>query len=181
MIPRPTALLVALSLLLAACSSAGSRPEDPFRVDSGDLVAAMRGADSFSMHPSARFVRSVPGRSEADLRSATDAAVIRALQRRGYSLAPSGQGERVIAYAIGAPGELTDAELVRVFGPGAGRNDADGGDGLALAILNGADGRVEWRGSMGAPARIASKDRRERDASIQRAVDTLFERLPVVR
>ena len=169
-----------ISGLIAGCKSPPEqrRPKN-YLANSGDLNHAMAGARTFSFHPGARIIRPYPGRSQQTLQHAAESAIAASLESRGYVLDSEGNGDRLVAYAIGVTGEMRDSKLMKLFGimPGVDIDAEQIRGGMVLVILNPHTRLVEWRASASAnasnPAPSAAGDQQQ----IRAAADSLLKNL----
>lgn len=152
--PLPCSLLTALMLALVspACTLTSVDQETPERVflaGSGSFDSAMGGVDRVSLHPGARIVKPKVRESGAILQQEMDRAVEAVLRERGFVVVPPGQGDRLIAYAIGIEGEMTDREMVELFGISPGLEDYKESrrGGMVLSVIHAQTNQVLWRGS----------------------------------
>ena len=183
---RVVSLASLVWLLAAPVGCTVTEPERPAArtaslASSGSLASAARGVRSISLHPTARIVRPVAGRSVQSLRVAIEDSILNTARERGYAIAAPGQGDLVLAYAIGVGGQLDDEELNRIFGitPGLNRAGSDGSvrGAIVLAAVNPRTGLVQWRSGASAdaqPERSAS----QRDQAIEGVVQRMLAELP---
>lgn len=139
----------------------------------------MQGVSTVSLHSEARWARVEPERVDG-IRRITDAALRDAFLSKGYNVLPQGQGDRVIAYAIGTSRDMSDGELLERFGiaPGVSQDAEQPRAGLVLVLLDRHGRRVLWKtsGSANAGPPGASLDTtRER---IDRGLQSLLGQLP---
>lgn len=171
-----------LSCLAVSCRSqaAQEKTDSVTFANTGSLTRAMAGVERISFHPTARVVEPVPGQSSKALRFTTEKAIREVFEASGYRFVPAGQGERELAYAIGASGELSDRELQRVFGISAGLGESreEGRGGLVMAVLNPKVPSVLWRfGGSGASRSDSTAE--ENTVRVRSAVQEFLAELPV--
>jgi len=170
-----------LGLVLACASPPTERPQPGrLRSTTGDLAAAARGAQAFALHPRARIVRPMEGRSDTELREVVDTTLTAVLRDKGYDLAEAGDSTLAWAYAVGASDTLSDAELVELFDLAAGL-DTTGHEpraGFVLALVDLTSGEVLWRGSSSAPWDRKLRPANEVATALRSALDRLLADLP---
>jgi hypothetical protein len=178
---------IRLAALVALATAAGCitpAPQDPNMVatlsSQGDLRQAMSGVTSVSLHPTVRTVHPRPGRSPEELRRVTDTALTLALADLGIQVDPSGRGQRLLAYSIGASSSMTMEETMAMFGISSGVDSwtrhAERG-GILLVIVRPTSGAVLWRGGLNAVLDDAPTSQPPRVQLIQGAFARLLEPL----
>ncbi|GAB5495006.1 MAG: hypothetical protein Phyf2KO_00860 [Phycisphaerales bacterium] len=105
-----------------------------------------------------------------------DAVVLADFRDHGYAVAPVGQGDIEVAYAIGLEGKLDDERLYDVFGlsPGIDINDSIDRGGIVVVLYNPRDRVTSWRAGLSAPADDDGYDDSERYELIERSVERIF-------
>ena len=148
---RPCAMLVTL-LLMPGCVATQQEPAASFSTitKTGDINNALRGVKRVSLHPSARLVGPAADRSPDRLRADTDAALLAEFRSHGYEIAPAGEGDIEVAYAIGLSSVFEDEALYGIFGlaPGLGSDASESRGAIVLALYDSRLGVVTWRGGM---------------------------------
>lgn len=172
-----------LGCLAVSCETSpeASPPPTGILAESGNLFAAMRGVESVSLHPSARLVQPRPGQSASTVQHAMDRALTDIFRSRGYAMLAGRQGEREIAYAIGIEGEMSDAEMVDIFGISPGIDDYREGErgGIVMVVIHPLTRSILWRGSASGVGDGPEPGSPEFGKSIRTAVELILRDLPL--
>lgn len=140
----------------------------------------MRGAQTFGLHPHARYVKSRPGDFAFDIRGSVDSAIGRVFTDAGYSASGHTQADRLVAYAIGANDRMSDESVQKIFGisPEADVHSGMSRGALVIAILD-ANSNVLYRVAASGPIEEAPMRNSELQRSnILQAVRELLSEMP---
>ncbi|MFK7883617.1 MAG: DUF4136 domain-containing protein [Phycisphaerales bacterium] len=143
-----------------------------------DLERAMQGTESVSMHPVARLARPNASESDIELRNETDAAILRVFRDRGYRTLNPGKSDLLIAYAIGTSNQLSDRDLLKIFGitAGMGADPDHPRGGFVIVLVDRRRNQVVWR-TAGSAEQNDDLDA-NRYENIKTAVEKLLHELP---
>ncbi len=146
----------------------------------GDLAVAMKGAQTFGLHPNARYVNPRPGDFAFDIRSSMDGAISKVFIDAGYSNTDHSRADRVIAYAIGTHEHMRDSSVQEFFGitPKPDVRPSTFRGALVIAILD-PHSNVVFRGTASRPVQEAPmRDAERQRKRILKAVSDLLVDLP---
>lgn len=181
---RRLAAIFAIGLLGACVNSPEPSHKGPTVLShTGSLARTMRGVTTFSLHPTARIVRPGKGTPTQPLLDHMDSALVSFLSAHGYTHDPTGNGDRMVAFAIGVSAEINDVQLTKVFGISAGLGFGEGNQrgGIVLVVMNPKTGAVTWRSGASGSSYRKAETAEERYEAIDRAIAKMMQTLPMAR